>query len=324
LCLVAISKAAAQTCGTSPVEVFILQDGSYSFSKYLSQAQSQYIDVSNKLNNRLPDLKLGLMMFGDRDYMGATGECYREMTPLTSGVGDFQSSLSDLEMIFKGGTNIENSFDVALYAAGTYAGFTDANGDATRLLVIVTDGDGHIGVDDDCCTGAAPNSPGKSVTCDTNHSYVTGPQIKQVFSDTGVYVLVLVVPYGDYDASANWDWHLQNTAGLPADRFSVQSLTNGVAAIDERIADFACGINTGTTTAIVVESTTAEQGAATVAVTSALVGGGVIAAAAAAGVYYATGAATPEVTGEFEEEGREAGEAAREEEAMLVEADFAA
>ncbi|KAH0482571.1 MAG: uncharacterized protein KVP18_003222, partial [Porospora cf. gigantea A] len=197
--LLALSAMAAST---PQLDVFLVQDLSYSFENDLRVLEEKIPTMLTKLSLDYPGSRFGMASFVDKPvepfgFSDSGDYCYKLHQPLaemtdTSGLGTILSSLET----YSGNDWEENQLDALMHTVRSVASGWNFEEDRVPILVISTDAGFHRAGDGHAKAGSVPwhpNAGGYDVNCSVE-DYPSMSQVAEAINEKEVKVVFLVSP----------------------------------------------------------------------------------------------------------------------------------
>ncbi|MDQ2098764.1 MAG: VWA domain-containing protein [Tychonema bourrellyi B0820] len=194
--------SASATSGQLPLDVFLLQDASNSFSDDVSIFRRLVPNLVDTLSNQQPNTQFGLGSFVDKPIEGIGNiedghYVYRTNLPLTKNENELQSAVNNLTILPSNSTDPEASLEALLQTARradtAEIGFRDS---ARRVVVLATDNEFHQAGDGAILAGITRPNNGDAVLDGnppgTGEDYPSIQQVREALIDTGIVPIFAV------------------------------------------------------------------------------------------------------------------------------------
>eukprot|EP01053_Blabericola_migrator_P009689 Blabericola_migrator_1__9688@NODE_52_length_16271_cov_146_860775_g48_i0_p4_GENE_NODE_52_length_16271_cov_146_860775_g48_i0NODE_52_length_16271_cov_146_860775_g48_i0_p4_ORF_typecomplete_len290_score53_12Integrin_beta/PF00362_18/1_5e10VWA/PF00092_28/0_0017_NODE_52_length_16271_cov_146_860775_g48_i038314700 len=250
--LCGLASAQTDNCTiSSELEVFILQDGTSSFSKKLKASATILPSMVTKLQTKFPAVRFGLAEFSDHTLGSHDMECWVDLMKIGTDLDEFAARAQELRNLHSNGDGIglENSLESMAHAAAGAAGFTPYTpGDRImRAVVIVTDNVSWYGND----TSYENTSLGGTMDCEAE--YANLQQINDLCHNNGIFPIIFTKE--KYHA---WWQNIMPKIGYNEGEYTLQELIWNsdaeiyaetlVGGITETVGDVGCKIESASTT----------------------------------------------------------------------------
>ena len=199
---VSLLALSAMAASTPQLDVFLVQDLSFSFENDLRVLEEKIPTMLTKLSLDYPGSRFGMASFVDKPvepfgFSDSGDYCYKLHQPLAemtdiSGIGTILSSLET----YSGNDWEENQLDALMHTVRSVASGWKFEEDRVPILVISTDAGFHRAGDGSAKAGSVhwlANAGGYDVNC-SGEDYPTMSQVAEAINEKDVKVVFLVSP----------------------------------------------------------------------------------------------------------------------------------